>query len=342
MITKKKCCIAVSFATILFVTLVACNKKVPSPETLDNKALVETGATIGHRVAQYDFVTINNQNILEFESIESYQSIIEDWSEEERQQFANTLINTSSYNSLYNNLNLTEDSVHGGTIDTVYKENFIKAILNNDLIVKIGGYFIKVDEYNQRVLALNDLHVSQFSALMGNSLTNTNILQFSLDDDVLSMLSGDTTNLGKVASCSDSGIGSFGSPVTQVTHTTTGNPTGFRIAGKQDYNRYGIYFAVRYTWEQRDDLSKAKVTIFDVQLRFDNFFLKRKCGAVSGPFTNMNFGGGSTTWQKTQLMYSSGTPLNALCTKFFFIFDTGVNGILKTTPQIITQKNSSC
>jgi hypothetical protein len=93
MITKKKCCIAVSVATILFVTLVACNKKVPSPETLDNKALVETGATIGHRVAQYDFVTINNQNILEFESIESYQSIIEDWSEEDRQQFANTLLN---------------------------------------------------------------------------------------------------------------------------------------------------------------------------------------------------------------------------------------------------------
>jgi hypothetical protein len=317
--------VVATFATILSMAIIiSCAKRNPiAPQPQDSPPL--------HRVANHEFVTINN-NILEFDSIASYLRVVDEWSESDRQDLIDSLIIVPTYNSLYSNLDIERDDSGFGDmdLDTVYKDDFMKAILNNDLIVKIGQYFIKVDEYNDRVLVLPDSYSDEFSDLTGNDLSNTHIQQFLLDDDVLSFLQGGE----KKINC-ESGIGGFVSPQKYVDFVS-GNYT-YRIRGMMDYNRYGIYFTIKFSWTCRDKNYDDNHGNFDTRLCYSYLKYKKKCGATSGPMSASGVGSSmGNNWSKTWHSYEGSTPLSVLCTKFWFnrASDPGVK-----TDEIWIQKN---
>jgi hypothetical protein len=61
-------------------------------------------------------------------------------------------------------------------------------ILNADKIVVIGNWIIKVDLINERVLVLNTNSISGYNDLLNDNLANTNIINFSTEDEVIELI----------------------------------------------------------------------------------------------------------------------------------------------------------
>ena len=71
-----------------------------------------------------------------------------------------------------------------------FAHTFLSNILNTDKVVIIGNWIIKVDLFNERALVLNTSYAGQYSDILNDNLSNTNILVFSLDDDGVEILKG--------------------------------------------------------------------------------------------------------------------------------------------------------
>lgn len=74
-----------------------------------------------------------------------------------------------------------------GTQDTLYPE-FLQKILNDDHVVQIGEWLIKIDLIAKHSLALNVEFQDQYKDLVSNNLSNPNILVYHLDEEILPML----------------------------------------------------------------------------------------------------------------------------------------------------------
>ncbi len=73
--------------------------------------------------------------------------------------------------------------------DTLYADyGILPKILNRDKIVKIGDYLIKVDLHTETVLVLESKYRDQYKDLAASNMDNENIMTFSTDDEVLTLL----------------------------------------------------------------------------------------------------------------------------------------------------------
>ena len=74
-----------------------------------------------------------------------------------------------------------------GEQDTLYPE-FLRKILNDDHIVQIDKWLIKVDLMAEQVLVLDVEYKEQYQDLVNSNLSNTKIQFFSTNDEVLELL----------------------------------------------------------------------------------------------------------------------------------------------------------
>ena len=70
--------------------------------------------------------------------------------------------------------------------DTLYPE-FLQKILNDDYIVQIDNWLIKVDAAKEQVLALEINKSNEYVDLAKSNLNNKNIQVYSTNDDVINM-----------------------------------------------------------------------------------------------------------------------------------------------------------
>jgi len=132
-------------------------------------------------------------NVLSFDSNEEYLNILED----------NSLLNqkNTNYVSLASLLDKYESDKENeraislkNEADTIYADyGILPKILNEDKIVKIGKYFIKVALEEERVYVLEDSYQAEYNDLVTN-IPNDHIQLFSTEDEVLTRLANNETS----------------------------------------------------------------------------------------------------------------------------------------------------
>ncbi|MFY0688957.1 MAG: hypothetical protein JXQ90_17435 [Cyclobacteriaceae bacterium] len=86
-------------------------------------------------------------------------------------------------------------------------DDFLDALLDQNQIVRIGDYFIKIDLPNEKVYVLPDYNSEEYDDLVSVNLQNNNIMVFSTDDEVIHLLEEGSTGTqnGRTEFCSESG-----------------------------------------------------------------------------------------------------------------------------------------
>lgn len=116
-----------------------------------------------------------NDNRVVFNSVETYDNTISNLSD------PNTLKSIEQINK--NSLKSLKKS---DKQDDLY-DDFLPTILNEDKIVQIGKWIIKVDIQNEKVFVLSEENEKFYNDLKEN-INNKNIYVFSTEDDVLDLL----------------------------------------------------------------------------------------------------------------------------------------------------------
>lgn len=130
------------------------------------------------------------------------------------------------------------ESIVENNYDQLNNENYdiLSEVLNEDNIIGIGDYLIKVDVDSKAVYTLKKTYSSEYDDLKAMNLKNSNITQFSVNDDVLNILDGTTT--AQKAAC--------GSPASYDYDydSTSGNNRSLSLSAT--YKASGIYFSLTY------------------------------------------------------------------------------------------------
>ncbi len=125
--------------------------------------------------------------------------------------------------------------------DTIYDDyGVLSEILNEDKVVKIGKYLIKVDLHSEQVMVLEDIHQHEYDDLVSNNPDNNNIMVFSTDDEVLELLENGSTGTinARISSCDAPRADRDRRP---------GYPRRgrrWRLDAKVAYQKAGIYFSL--------------------------------------------------------------------------------------------------
>ena len=183
-----------------------------------------------------------NQNAIAnrviFESVEEYENLFEDPKTID-QKTNEVAARFGTYN----------EAARVGTAleDTLYPE-VLQKILNDDHVVQIGQWLIKVDVAKQQVLVLDKKYLDQYSDLASSNLDNKNILVYSTEDEVLEMLQ----NQVKPSAARTSGLfcrqvknrdPNLGPNILIESITSSSGLIGQRyIQPGVDYSSYGIYY----------------------------------------------------------------------------------------------------
>jgi len=126
--------------------------------------------------------------------------------------------------------------------DTLYADyGILPQILNRDKIVKIGDYLIKVDLHTETVLVLESKHREQYGDLAESNMTNENIMTFSTDDEVLTLLEQGATgsvNSRLLGWCEDPAAG----PGRKKDHSCYSKKKRYKAS--VIYQRAGIYYSI--------------------------------------------------------------------------------------------------
>lgn len=146
-----------------------------------------------------------------------------------------------------------EDSTGAGTNspDTVYEDyGLLPKILNTDKIVKISPHLFKVDLINEQVLVLDEANEGDYPDLTASNLANPNIIVFSTEDDVLSLLDqGSTGGIQNNTWFLEKGLNLNGCQDDYATNDKdkdVGNKDKrHRTKGDVAYQTGGIYFSLK-------------------------------------------------------------------------------------------------
>jgi len=169
-------------------------------------------------------------NFLAFKTVESYKKTIGDLSEEK------TLVNLKQINQ-----NPLRNLKKSTSLDEDLYPEFLLTILNEDKIVQIGEWIIKVDMEKNIVSVINEENYDLVDNLI-EGVTNKKIYQFSTSDDVLDLLedgSKGTVNTPQLKGifCKE------GYAADHNSHHTI-NVNGFLVQTQCRYYKGGIYYSL--------------------------------------------------------------------------------------------------
>lgn len=154
--------------------------------------------------------------------------------------------------------------------DTLYSDyGKLLDVLNRQKLVSLLGYIVRVDLYNHTVYAISDT-VRNATDIILNNVTNSNVLTFSTNDDVVSKLES-----GIIAQplCSEPGA----STKSQTAYVKCSKRV--RTKKKVTYQKAGIYFSLLAKGKaQKRTLGIWWATSSPVPyITFVNFSWKPKC-----------------------------------------------------------------
>ena len=128
-------------------------------------------------------VSVRN-NRLAFETIEDYERVVNNPTEELKAAFLKIVDKFGDFTSF------TEayDERPLSRVQSLIDDEYFAAILNSDLVVQIGENIFRVNPAAERVYVLPVINEDQYDDLVSENIENTNIQVFSTDDNVLEMI----------------------------------------------------------------------------------------------------------------------------------------------------------
>lgn len=267
----------------IFISLISCDKE--KIDQTESQQQVESTDT--HIDAQkYPGISIED-GVLSFESIEYYESLVSDESENQNVDELVSYINATSFNS------------YGKTYGeaSTYDEPFMDAIMNEEQIVKIGEWYIYIDIPSEVVLTLSETEENAYASLLNRS--NRNIREFNIGDDVLVHLRDNSSPQDRA--CGGIGGGTYTS--------STKNYNGINFWSYVKFFRAGVYF--RLTGGYESDAAAYTYFYKSLEIKNPQAWCKRKnCG--SGTTTTWPAGSFSTGYDNSYVfeLYENVRNLN--------------------------------
>ncbi len=158
------------------ITIVACKK--------DEKQPNEQNEIIN---AKYRGISVSN-NMLKFEKLEDYFAIVNNESSDVRVKFAE-YAGTLGFKNYFSKTHILAKSESSQEMD-----DFFGQIINEDACIQIGQHIYNIDLTKERVFVLNSDKVTLgYNDLVAGNLSNKDISEYQLTDDVLNIVNGGIT-----------------------------------------------------------------------------------------------------------------------------------------------------
>ena len=174
--------------------------------------------------------------------------------------------------------------------------NILSEVLNEDNVVGIGEYLIKIDLNTESVYTLKKSFSNEYNDLVAMNIKNNNINKLSVYNDVLSILDGSDTVTVAKSSCSSR------APSDYDYNSTSGNYQTLTLTAR--YRAYGIYFSLSYTCDPHTDYGYCRLDEWDI------YYRKTNCATYSSYGEN-DYGDGEHEGRFTHVAYQGYTPLNS-------------------------------
>lgn len=238
------------------LTIVSCKKKDVSP----TQSIEQSNGTVSSNEKDVRFY--DNGKYLIFPSTADYdfQSDARNFGDGEFQSFLDQIKNLNYKSYQERILSLNETSLFG--------DDLLESILNDDMIVQIGDYLYRVDASENKVYVLPAAKASSYADLVNESKTNDNVRKFSFDDEVITLAESGEAGETK---CSDPSAGSASNPSPSVTFDAATSKT---MNITNEYKKYGVLFVLR------SDLihTKAFAPNYRFYFQLDNVSWAQRCG----------------------------------------------------------------
>lgn len=161
------------FLAFVGITIVACKKTKTQPNKQNE--IIET---------KYRGISVSN-NMLKFEKLEDYFSIVNNESSDVRVKFAE-YAGTLGFKNYFSKTHIQLKSGNSQEMD-----DFFGQIINEDACIQIGQHIYNIDLIKERVFVLNSNKVTNaYDDLVEGNLSNKDISEYQLTDDVLSIVNG--------------------------------------------------------------------------------------------------------------------------------------------------------
>lgn len=281
------------FVFAILLTLFNCNKKKSEVSPADQNQLAQ-GVTV-------------TEKFLTFESIDAYENFFSEGSENERRKLVQAAKNNQEHTSMLRNSYVRKSN---SIVDSLYPD-FLKTILNADGITKIGDYIIKVDMASEKVLVLKNEDIQYYDDLVSNNFSNTKIVVYSTNDEVLELLANglptppsantSSSNQRTTLFCTQNGAAGREDKEAQ------GYMTNWRFDCKAVYQKAGIYFSLIAKANKQNNLAGLWIESndgFEMSMEYAYSYTP-KCKGTSTGSNTISTGGTTVSFRP----YESTTAL---------------------------------
>ena len=170
-------------ALVIIATIViaSCQK-----ETITNSASLPLHNESNHRAINNSVSVIDNR--LVFKTFKDYENIAANTNSEQTESFLSKL-NSENFISYAKNKNNTGNQIDSSKEDSLlHGVDFLKSILNPDLVVQIDKYIIKIDIIKGVSYVMDAQFSTQIKDLIAGNIDNPNIMVFNNSDAGIELL----------------------------------------------------------------------------------------------------------------------------------------------------------
>jgi hypothetical protein len=210
--------------------------------------------------------------MLIFESLEAYNKVVDNPTEELRSEFKQT-ISKMKYTSYAEKLLETKSN------DDLIGDDYLASILNDDWIVQIGSYLYRVNKPTESVYVLSAANSNEYQDLVNENKANINIRKFSTSDNVIELAESGAEGT-KALFCTEGRADNASDE-----HLVAGQPfmpafSSFKI--RPTYTRYGVYFDQEIELIT-DSYATGGTSRFYIQA--ENVYSRQRCGTIAGGYS---------------------------------------------------------
>lgn len=274
-------------------TLVSCQKEELPTTSENSEALTVDTENTSSLGKNFDKITIKD-NRLSFESIAYYENLINHKNDDITNQIID-LVNTSNFQSYNKSNNRSNYEI---------KDDFIASILDENRIVKIGDWFIKINPKQEVVLAIHEKENNAYNSLVKANDESNTIHKFSTADNVLEYLSHPEQINNRALFCNDDGVGA---------RSYTNHFVGYANHNDRivlEHRKYGIWFKLQTKCYVISGFNKI------IRLNYTNKTYKKTCknivnlptgevSAVMGDYYNNVISYGTRNYNKYHIKVSA-------------------------------------
>jgi len=230
----------------------------------------------------YSQLKVNN-GVLEFGSIDYYESFLDN-SENPKTDFLVEHIGNLDFKSF-------SKSIQDRSQD-LFEDEFITSIINENQIVKIGKWFIKLNIETKKVYASSEESNNAHELVLREDVKNSQVYTFNMDDEVLVYLGDEELLNEKGWGCNDRKAKKK-ECITSNKYITTINGLPVYMNMKVRYRKFGVYFVLKAYGTH----TNAFNDVLNYWFQLENCSYAQRCGSsisnYSHPWRNQTSASGS-------------------------------------------------